>query len=395
MGTPQSHKVINKDYWVQAIHTAVKGRARYKVNGLYHSEALKRYLESRLLEKEIILQARANTYTGNILVIFHPDKSLNANPFGEGCPIGQGGSSLVYGRLRQRDATQTTIALLIQEIVLDYRKKGSKLAASSIPSQLVKVPKASAAVIGDSKLHSFDVKENIVSVGGNNRNIFDSGILFQQISMQQQLNQTGSQFIPVFGTVCALVCGTGLLYAYNFDEAILLLIQKLHTPLLDRIMLSITFLGDPLVMLLSSLGLAISPLYYNRHRDATILGMAGVGAILLNCLMKILFGRTRPALWKHIINVGQHSFPSGHAMVSIVIYGFTGYILAKQFPQWRFWIYGLTFALIAAIGFSRLYLGVHWLTDVTAGYAAGLVWLIACILNLESQQKYHLSLEAG
>jgi undecaprenyl-diphosphatase len=177
------------------------------------------------------------------------------------------------------------------------------------------------------------------------------------------------------------------LYAYNLDEAILLLIQKLHTPLRDRIMLGITFLGDPLVMLISSLGLAISPLYSNRRRQATILGIAGVGAILLNCLMKIFFGRARPAMWKHIINVGQHSFPSGHAMVSIVIYGFTGYILAKQFPEWRFWIYGLTVFLIAAIGFSRLYLGVHWLTDVTAGYATGLVWLIACILILESEQQ--------
>ncbi|MBC1298384.1 phosphatase PAP2 family protein, partial [Nostoc sp. UCD122] len=160
-----------------------------------------------------------------------------------------------------------------------------------------------------------------------------------------------------------------------------------HTPLRDRIMLGITLLGDPLVMLISSLGLAISPLYSNRRRQTTILGIAGVGAILLNCLMKIFFGRARPALWKHIINVGQHSFPSGHAMVSIVIYGFTGYILAKQFPEWRFWIYGLTVFLVAAIGFSRLYLGVHWLTDVTAGYAAGLVWLIACILILESEQQ--------
>ncbi|MBD2506924.1 phosphatase PAP2 family protein [Nostoc muscorum FACHB-395] len=334
MGTPHCQKLPSQTHWVQVIHTAVKGRARYKVNGLYHSEALKRYLESRLLEDKIISQARANSYTGNVLVIFHPDNSSNA------------------------------IALLIQEIVLDYRKKVSKS-------------------LGTSNLHSFGTKENIGFVGGNNRNIFDSAVL-SQISMQRQLNQTASQLIPV---VCALVCGTTLLYAYNLDEAILLLIQKLHTPLRDRIMLGITFLGDPLVMLISSLGLAISPLYSNRRRQATILGIAGVGAILLNCLMKIFFGRARPAMWKHIINVGQHSFPSGHAMVSIVIYGFTGYILAKQFPEWRFWIYGLTVFLIAAIGFSRLYLGVHWLTDVTAGYATGLVWLIACILILESEQQ--------
>ncbi|MCC5661226.1 phosphatase PAP2 family protein [Nostoc sp. XA010] len=277
------------------------------------------------MEEKIISEARANSYTGNILVIFHPDNSLNA--------IAEGGSSL-------RDATRTTIALLIQEIVLDYRKNVSKSLGFSVQRQLVKVPKLSVAA------------------------------------------QTGSQLIPVLGAVSALVCTTGLLYAYNLDKPILLLIQRLHTPLRDHIMLSITFMGDPVVMLLSSLWLAISPLFSNRRRQAAILGIAGVGATLLNCLMKLLFGRARPALWKHIIKVGQHSFPSGHAMVSIVIYGFTGYILAKQFPEWRFWIYGLTIALIAAIGFSRLYLGVHWLTDVTAGYAAGLVWLIACILSL-------------
>jgi membrane-associated phospholipid phosphatase len=353
MGIAHFDELLNENHWVQAIHTAVKGRARYKVNGLYHSEALKRYLESRLLEQKIIFQARANSYTGNVLVIFPPDKSLNA------------------------------IALLIQEIVLDYWKKVNKSLASSLQSQSVKVLKSSVAVIEDSNLQSFGTKENIALVRGKNRNIFDSAVL-SQIWMQRQLHQTSSRFIPVLGVVSALVCGTGLLYIYNLDEAILLLIQKLHTPLRDRIMISITFLGDPVVMLLSSLGLAISPLYYNRRQEATILGIAGVGAILLNCLMKLLFGRARPALWKHIINVGQHSFPSGHAMVSIVIYGFLGYILAKQFPQWRFWIYALTVVLIAAIGFSRLYLGVHWLTDVTAGYAAGLLWLIFCILSLKT-----------
>ncbi|MEH2433998.1 MAG: phosphatase PAP2 family protein [Nostoc sp.] len=340
MGNPHFDQLPNQNHWIQAIHTAVKGRVRYKVNGLYHSEALKKYLESRLLEEEIISRASANSYTGNVLVIFHPDKSLNA------------------------------IALLIQDILLDYRQKSSK-------------PLASVAV----------TKENTAFVGGNKRNISDSALL-PQISKQRQLNQTGSQLIPVLGAVGVLVCATGLLYVYNLDEAILLLIERLHTPLRDRIMLGITFMGDPVIILLSSLGLAISPLFYNRRREATILGIAGVGATLLNCLMKLLFGRARPALWKHIIKVGQHSFPSGHAMVSIVIYGFTGYILAKQFPEWRFWIYGLTIILIAAIGFSRLYLGVHWLTDVTAGYGAGLVWLIACIISLELQQKYR-SLQAA
>jgi membrane-associated phospholipid phosphatase len=75
--------------------------------------------------------------------------------------------------------------------------------------------------------------------------------------------------------------------------------------------------------------------------------------------------------------------PSGGLQIVHVIYGFTSYILAKQFPEWRFQIYALAVVLITAIGFSRLYLGVHWLTDVKAGYGAGLVWLIACIISFK------------
>jgi undecaprenyl-diphosphatase len=70
-------------------------------------------------------------------------------------------------------------------------------------------------------------------------------------------------------------------------------------------------------------------------------------------------------------------------MISMVIYGLLGYFLGSRFPKQRWWIYSLTVVLVAAIGLSRLYLGVHWPTDIIAGYTAGLVWLIACILSLE------------
>lgn len=305
-------KLPNENPLVRAIHTAVKGRARYKVNGLARSEALKRYLEFRLSESEGIAQVRANHFTGNVLVIFHPDFS----PF--------------------------AIALLIQGIVLDYRKKTRK-----------------------SPVRTAYISTAQIATGGPAGALVVMGVV-----------------------VLNTVIGAGLLHGYGLDKGILLAIQKLHTPLLDRIMLGITFLGDPVVLLLICSGLEIGLLYYNRRLEATTLGIAAVGAIGLNYLLKVLFGRARPALWKWLIDVSHYSFPSGHAMVSMVIYGFIGYILAKQFPQWRGQIFALTVVLIVAIGFSRLYLGVHWPTDVAAGYAAGLVWLIACLLSLELWQKY-------
>ncbi|WP_342746009.1 phosphatase PAP2 family protein [Brunnivagina elsteri] len=109
-------------------------------------------------------------------------------------------------------------------------------------------------------------------------------------------------------------------------------------------------------------------------------------------LLKELFTRTRPSLWKHIIDVGHYSFPSGHAMISLVIYGFISYVLAKEYPQYKKQIYAATTLLILTIGFSRLYLGVHWATDVIAGYAAGLLWLIVCTRNLESANTNKLSI---
>jgi undecaprenyl-diphosphatase len=71
-------RLSNENPLVQAIHTVVKERARYKVSGLYQEETLKRYLEFRLSQEEIIAQVRANHFTGNVLVIFHPDFSANA-----------------------------------------------------------------------------------------------------------------------------------------------------------------------------------------------------------------------------------------------------------------------------------------------------------------------------
>ena len=173
-----------------------------------------------------------------------------------------------------------------------------------------------------------------------------------------------------------------------FDTAILQTIANFHTPLLNKIMIGVTFLGEPIFLTWLSLIFGLVLLLQKRWGSLIATVITPTGAIVLNFWLKNIFSRARPELWEHIIDVNFYSFPSGHAMISLVIYGFIGYWLASSFKRWRISIISFTSFLIAAIGLSRLYLGVHWPTDVIAGYAAGLVWLITCILSLEVARKY-------
>ncbi|MEG4026193.1 MULTISPECIES: phosphatase PAP2 family protein [unclassified Microcoleus] len=176
---------------------------------------------------------------------------------------------------------------------------------------------------------------------------------------------------------------------YAFDKSILLYLRSLHTPLRDRIMLAFTFLGEPNLLLALSVSLGIILWWRKHNSEATTIAVTGAGALGLNILLKQLFARARPQLWERAVEVKFYSFPSGHAMISMVVYGLLGYLLGSRFPKQRWWIYSLTVVLIAAIGLSRLYLGVHWPTDVIAGYMAGFIWLIACILSLEVWKQFH------
>ncbi len=175
---------------------------------------------------------------------------------------------------------------------------------------------------------------------------------------------------------------------FAFDTSILLALWSLHTPLRDRIMFGFTCLGEPNLLLAICLSLGLVLLARKHRSEAATIALAGVGAIGLNIFLKKLFARDRPQLWERVVDVRFYSFPSGHAMISMVIYGLLGYFLASRFPRQKWWIYSLTVVLIAGIGFSRLYLGVHWPTDIVAGYTAGLVWLIACILSLEVWKEF-------
>jgi undecaprenyl-diphosphatase len=108
--------------------------------------------------------------------------------------------------------------------------------------------------------------------------------------------------------------------------------------------------------------------------------LAGTGGLILTFLLKEVLGRTRPDVVPHLTEVSTASFPSGHSMVSAAVYLTLGVLLAQWVEGRPLKSYFIGIALIVTllVGISRVYLGVHYPTDVLAGWMAGAVWAILC-----------------
>jgi undecaprenyl-diphosphatase len=151
----------------------------------------------------------------------------------------------------------------------------------------------------------------------------------------------------------------------------------------------ITALGGYTVLTLV-VGAVLGFLVIGRHFPAAILvAVATTGGWLLSVLLKDLYDRPRPDLVPHLTRVASSSFPSGHAMLSAVVYLTLGALLARLVPRWRAKLYFVAVAVMLAllVGSSRVYLGVHYPTDVAAGWAAGVAWATLCWLAARRLQR--------
>ena len=169
----------------------------------------------------------------------------------------------------------------------------------------------------------------------------------------------------------------------RLDRAVSLWVHGFDTPALDVVMRLFTFIGSFPVIAVVTLG--VLTWCWRRTDRYAFAGLVGVIAIdeTLNFALKRLFERSRPDLFQEIVTLHSYSFPSGHAMAAAAIWGMIAVVIARLVPRLRLWIAVSAFVLILLIGLSRIYLGVHWVTDVLAGYAAGATILFAGILWLE------------
>ncbi|UZJ78185.1 phosphatase PAP2 family protein [Fictibacillus sp. KU28468] len=177
---------------------------------------------------------------------------------------------------------------------------------------------------------------------------------------------------------------------FEFDPVIIDAVRSYSSPGLDRVMLFFTEIGSKLALgILLAVGMLW--LWFKRQNlwGMVFFLLAVGGGGLLNLLLKNAFQRKRPNADPLVEALG-FSFPSGHAMGSMVYYGFLGYLVvrSKRKPLRKIgWT--LLFAVaIIGIGISRIYLGVHYPSDIIAGYSAGLVWLLLCIAALEAVYFY-------
>jgi len=176
----------------------------------------------------------------------------------------------------------------------------------------------------------------------------------------------------------------------TFDDAILRWIGAHRTPWLTAAMVEITSLGTGVVVLMTVL-ISATFLWLSQHRhSAVLLGVATVGGVVLNDLLKLGFDRPRPLIIEWGVYAASSSFPSGHAMNAVIVYGTVAYLAARLQASHRVRVLTLSFAalIIGLVCASRLYLGVHYPSDVLAGLTIGLGWAAFCMATLEALQLY-------
>jgi undecaprenyl-diphosphatase len=191
----------------------------------------------------------------------------------------------------------------------------------------------------------------------------------------------------LFALVALIFLAADRVSGGSFDERFLLALRTpgdpdnpLGSPSFEEAVRDITALGSFAVLTMVTIIAVGFLIALKRYAEAGMMAFAAVGGQILSETLKATFDRPRPDLVAHIVDTTSASLPSGHAMMSAAIYLSIGALLARVQSQRRLktYIHVTALVLTLLVGMSRVYLGVHWPTDVLAGWCLGAAWAILC-----------------
>lgn len=165
----------------------------------------------------------------------------------------------------------------------------------------------------------------------------------------------------------------------KFDEGVRAAINQHASPALTSVMRFITFFGSTIFILALGICVVVVFIWIKWRHAALLFTITMAGALVLNGTLKLLFHRARPEAYFGIIAPTSYSFPSGHALYSFCFYGTLAVITSARLHSRaiRFVIWAAAVSLILLVGMSRIYLGVHYPSDVLAGYMTAFIWVMA------------------
>ena len=164
----------------------------------------------------------------------------------------------------------------------------------------------------------------------------------------------------------------------QFDDAVRMTVYGVASPQATTVLHAVTQLGSPLFLLPMTVICALFFLHWRRIRGAILLTTTMLGVTLLNQILKSIFQRPRPLPFFGLTMPASYSFPSGHSLAAFCFYGaLAALVTARLRSRWlSALVWAAALVIIVAVGFSRLYLGVHYLSDIVGGYATGFVWVL-------------------
>jgi undecaprenyl-diphosphatase len=182
----------------------------------------------------------------------------------------------------------------------------------------------------------------------------------------------------------------------SFDEAVVRAMRRADDPAvpigpswLRGAALDVTALGGVTVLTLVTLAVCGFLALVGHFRSMLLVLGSTVGGAVLNSTLKALFSRPRPAVVPHLAEVHSASFPSGHAMLSAIVYLTLGVLMAQlSESRWlKVYVLGVAVLLSFLVGLTRVFLGVHYLTDVLGGWMAGLAWALFIVLVARAARR--------